>query len=124
MLQDSKEYFMEQWENVCVERFIGQICKNGSVSYEEFLLFHNALSSAGNKIEIRIEEYQEEQDLSRNYFYIPVIWAEIKDILWKDKQYYFSTGSIVKVEIIREKMIRKKTIRRICRISERTNNGT
>lgn len=124
MLHDSEEYLVEQWENVCLERFIGKICKNGSVSYEDFLLFHNSLSAAEDKFEIRIEEYREEQNLNRNYFYVPVIWVEIRDILWRDKHYSFSTGSMVKVEVIREKMVGKRTIRRICRISERTDNDT
>ena len=115
---------VEKQENVYMERFVSKICRTGSITYEEYLLFHKALSQRGNQIEIRIDEYQREQDLEGKNYYPPVIWEELWKVLQVEKMYYFAEDSIVKVVVNRWDMMDERQIRRFGRISKGVANDT
>jgi len=124
VFREPAEIYLRNWENVYVERFISKICKNSSVTYEDYLFFHNSLSCSGGKTEISIDEYKPEQDLNGKYYYAPVTWEEIKDELQEEKNYYFVEGSIVRIVVIRKSASEERIIQRFGRISERNNSGT
>ena len=92
---DAADYFIEKRENVYAERFITPLCRNGEITENDYILFYNTLKRNGKTTEIRVDEYRTEQDIQKNYYYVPVVWEEIRDILMKDKYYCFTSGSIL-----------------------------
>lgn len=124
VMVEAEDYYTEKWETVQLERFINNLCRNGKITENDYILFHDALSGNGNITEIRVEEYLTEQDLQKNNYYVPVVWEEIRDILMKDNYYCFTSGSIVQVRVTYGKPFREQVICRVGRIKERVNNGT
>ena len=122
--KEGLDYLVEKQETVYMERFVSKICKTGRITYEEYLLFHKALSQSGNRIEIRITEYQREQDLEGKNYYPPVICEELMEVLQTEKMYYFAEDSIVKVVVSRWNMMDERQIRRFGRISKGVANDT
>lgn len=117
--------FLEKWESAYVERFISKMCRNRSISCEEYLILHNGLIYTGDRTEIRIDEYKKEQDLGRTFYYSPVLWEEVRDSLWEEGCYCFEEGSIIRLTVRWLEEGQEKEIRRFGRISEETeNNGT
>jgi len=113
------------WEIVYLERFMNKLCRNGSLSYEEYMTFWEAMNCTGNKVTVRIDEYIKEQDLERNYYYSPMVWEEIQGFLCKENSYDFTEGSVLKIEIHRWNKTQEKEIRKFGRISKGAEkNGT
>ena len=110
--------FWEKWEAAYSERFISKICRDGGVSQEEVLLFHSGLTYNGAVIEIRIDEYKQEQDLNRTFYYSIVVWEEVKESLWEEGCYCFEEGSIIRLTVLLQEHGREKVFRRFGRISK------
>ena len=99
VFNEREKKLTKDWENIQAERFINKLCRTGQCSWEEYVLFFETLSRSGNKVEIRIEEYRIEQDLSKKRYYSLASWEEIKSALYERERYVFSENSIVFVEI-------------------------
>lgn len=124
LTKEAGDRMEEQYEKMYLERFVSDICRTGRLTYEEYYLFHHALSQNGNRIEITISEYQREQDLEGNNYYVPIVWKEIQAVLYENKQCYFAENSIVKVTVKRWEMKTEGQIQRFGRVNKGVVNDT
>lgn len=102
--REKEEKLQKQWECVQTERFLGKICRNGSISLDEYMEYNTTLNHAGTVSKIRIEEYQREQDITgRNYYYL-VSWEELQDCFMKEGACDFKTESVIKISVEQKSM--------------------
>ena len=99
---EREEEIKKQWETSQVERFIGNICRRGNCTYEEYLLCHRALNYVGNTSEIAIEAYQKQKDMSGGHYYYMISWEEIREELYQEGEFVFPKESVVVVEVSRK----------------------
>ena len=109
---------------VQVERFASKVCGTGKVTYEEYILFYRALSHNGKRLEIRMEEYQREEDLEGKGYYSLVSNKELGAVLCEEKAYYFAKDSIVKIIVRCCNRSHESQILRFGRIDKGAVNGT
>lgn len=114
----------EEYEKMYLDRFVSKICRTGRISYEEYALFHKALSQHGNRIEISISVYQREQDLAGNNYYSPIVWKELLELLRENEQCHFAENSIVNVIVKRWEKTTGRQIQRYGRINKGVVNDT
>lgn len=122
--KESDTVFWGKWKEAYMDRFLNTMCRNRSISCEEYLMLYGGLEYTGDGTKIRIDEYKKEQDLDRIFYYSPMTWEEIRDVLWEKGSYNFEEGSIVRLSILWLEEGQEQEIRKFGRISEEKGNGT
>lgn len=113
LVYEKEPLIINDWETVQAARFMNGLCQTGRCTYEGYILFFEALNCCGNRVEIRIEEYRPEQDLSKRRYYSLIPWEDMKDCLYGEGQYVFSKNSIVILEVMQSGRTMKRKNRRI-----------
>lgn len=109
--QQQEERRRRQWQEIQTERFLGKIAETGYCTYNEFLMYSDALNFDGECSEIQLEEYQKEKNrYGKTYWYL-VSWGEILSALTEDGVFYFRQGSAVEVKIERKVGLQERTYR-------------
>lgn len=121
--EEGKDQFINQYETAYIERFANKICKNGGITYEDYVLCLRALSF-GTCTELRICEYQREQDLEGTGYYPVVTWEEISVALYEDNVYWFSKDSIVKIIVRHREKNGERQMSRYGRSNKGAGNDT
>ena len=85
--------FLEQWEQLQTERFMGKLTRTGVCTYEEYMLYYESLNFEGIHTEIWMEEDQKEEDMQGKYYWYPVSWGEIMESLLEEGKYDFGKES-------------------------------
>ncbi len=98
-VRDREEKMRTQWESVQTERFLKQICRRESLSWNEYMYFFETLNRSGSKLNIRIDIYRTEQDLAGEVYYFLRSWEELQEYYYEESTWYLETGSIIRVEI-------------------------
>lgn len=96
---EKEEKVFNDWEAIRTERFLKRICKSRVLSYENYLLFCEAVSISRKAAEVRVEEYKREQNLQNEVYYSVVSWDEIKDVIRMEGNYCFTVESIIVIEV-------------------------
>lgn len=116
LLQERTEGYAEKYDTAYIERFVSKICRTGHVTHEEYVLMSRALNHSGEQWEFTISEYQREQDLEGNGYYVLIAWEEIKSCLAEENVYYFAEDGVVKLQVRRWDKEKEKRILRFGRI--------
>ncbi len=96
---EQEEKGRKQWEQIQTEVFLNRISREGLCSYEEYLVFCTGLEAYGGRLEVRLEEYQQEKDRNGQTYWYLVSWEEIRDILLMEGVYYFQANSALKLRV-------------------------
>lgn len=96
-----EEKLQKQWEAVQAERLLGSICRTGDLTFGEYLRYQELLGYCGGSVEIRIEEYRKEWNLTtgESCYYL-VSWEELQEDMVTDGHYTFEEESVVVVSIL------------------------
>ena len=97
LVEEHKEDLMKQWEEMQTERFLSRIATTGVCTYEDMVLYQDALKYSCADAEIRLEEYQKEMALSGEEYWYLITWEEILETLVKDGKYGFHHGSALEL---------------------------
>lgn len=89
----------KQWENKNVDTMLKKICRTGMISLRDYVVLRESLASKITIAEIKVEEYQKEQDLDGNFFYYLITWQELGEWLLAEEQYFFQTDSVIKITV-------------------------
>lgn len=89
-----------QWEQMQAEVFLDRISENGRCSYEEYLTFYTGLLLYGEHLEVRLEEYQQENDSQGKKYWYQISWEEIREMLLTEGVYQFQENSMLRLRII------------------------
>lgn len=100
--QKKDKEIQAHWEQLHAEEFLEGLCRTGKMSYEEFLMFYKALNYYGVVSDIRISEYQKEQDLEGNLYRYLIPWEELSVKLVEEGCYLFRKGSIIELAIMQK----------------------
>lgn len=104
--EEREEKMQRQWEALQVERLMGNICRSGSCTYEEYMLCHDALNYFRNLSFIEIETYQKEKDMSGGNYYYMTSWEEIKEMFYRNGEVCFSEESVIVIRVSRKNMVK------------------
>ena len=104
--KEREEKMQRQWESLQVERLMGNICRIGSCTYEEYMLCYDALNYFRNLSFIEIETYQKEKDMSGGNYYYMTSWEEIKEMFYRNGEVCFSEESVIVIRVSRKNMVK------------------
>lgn len=95
----------EQWEQVLVENFLGNLCNTGKLTTMDYQKLYSGLVKSGAVIGIEIDEYRRETDINGNVFYYYVSWKEREMKYFTEGYCMFNEGSIIRISINRSNLI-------------------
>lgn len=100
IFQEKETKLFRQWEQVKTEQFLQKICRTGVCTYEEYLLYLEALTRGGNDVKVTLEEYQKESSLAteKRYYYL-ISWEELQERMLMEGRYEFRSGSVVVIQV-------------------------
>lgn len=98
LTRENSKKRMEQWQVLQMERFIHQLGKTGSCSYEDILELSRTLNLYGISSEISLEEYKREYKETQTKAYYLISWTEIAEQLFSER-YCFEEKSVIKASI-------------------------
>ena len=99
--QKREERFVQQWEKLQTERFLNKVVESGKCTYEEVMMFYDALNYDGISTELELKEFQEEQNRYGDSYWYLVSWNEILTSLMEEGVYFFRKGSVLELSVKR-----------------------
>jgi len=95
------EKICEQWETLQTELFVEQAARTRKLTEEEYTSYVESLNYSGVRSEVRIEEYQKEEDVAGDIYFRLVSSEEIEEEFSNFGEIYFRPESIIKITVCR-----------------------
>ena len=89
----------KQWENKNIDTMLKKICRTERISLQDDVVSWEELAFNSIIAEIKVEEYQKEQNLDGDSFYYLITWQELGECLLTEEQYFFRTDSVIKITV-------------------------
>lgn len=94
-----KAYFVERQIRADIEYFFHELCRDGTITLQEYDVFCMQLRLNGNYDQIEIREYQKKLGLNGRVYRDEVLWEEVKEALQENGIYQFAKESEVRLQV-------------------------
>jgi len=98
---EKSEKLKEQWETIQTEQFMRQVVRTGRLDKKEYIAYKESLNYSGVSTEVRIEEYQKEEDITGKIHFRLLSSQEIEREIFNSGEILFRAGSLIKITVFR-----------------------